>query len=262
MPLQERPPPAPARLPADEAGERLPAPGLDLSVVIPSYLEEENLRVILPRLLQVLHAWGRSFEVLVVDTPKPLDDTRAVCEALGISYVAREGGDRYADAVRTGIARAQGKWILFMDGDGSHAPEFLPRMLEHMEASELVVASRYVSGGATENPAALIWMSWVLNVVYRYVLRIPCRDVSNSLKLYRAERLKGLTLECQHFDVIEEMLVKISLARPPPRVVEVPFVFKARMFGSTKRDLVTFMFSFAVTLGRLFWMKVRFARRS
>lgn len=236
--------------------------GPELSVVIPSYLEEENLRVILPRLVDVLRRWGKPFEVLVVDTPRPLDDTRAVCEASGVDYVPREGGDRYADAVRTGIARARGAWILFMDGDGSHAPEYVPRLLAQTGDSDLVAASRYVEGGATENPAALIWMSWVLNVVYRYVLRIPCRDVSNSLKLYRAERLKGLTLECQHFDVIEEMLVKISLARPPPRVVEVPFVFKARMFGSTKRDLVTFMLSFAVTLGRLFWMRVRFARRS
>jgi dolichol-phosphate mannosyltransferase len=234
---------------------------VDLSVVIPSYLEEENLRVILPRLLDVLRATGREFEVLVVDTPEPLDNTRLVCEAAGVRYVPREGGDRYADAVRTGIARAQGRWILFMDGDGSHAPEFLPRMLAHVETHEIVVASRYVRGGATENPASLIWMSWVLNVVYRYVLRIPCRDVSNSLKLYPAARLKVLKLQCQHFDVIEEILVKVSLQRPPPSVLEVPFVFKARMFGVTKRDLVTFVLSFAVTLGRLLWMRVRFSRR-
>lgn len=232
-----------------------------LSVVIPCYLEEENLRVILPRLLAVLRTWGQPFEILVVDTPTPLDDTKAVCEALGVAYVPREGGDRYADAVRTGIARAQGSWILFMDGDGSHAPEFVARMLARMEDSDLVVASRYMPGGATENPASLIWMSRVLNVVYRWVLRIPCRDVSNSLKLYRAALLKPLTLGCQHFDVIEEILVKVSLAQPPPRVVEVPFVFKARMFGVTKRDLATFMLSFVITLGRLFWMRVRFARR-
>lgn len=235
---------------------------VDLSVVIPSYLEEENLRIILPRLVEVLRGWGRPFEILVVDTPQPLDDTRKVCEASGVSYVPREGGDRYADAVRTGIARARGAWILFMDADGSHAPEYVPRLLEHAGESDVVAASRYVPGGGTENPAILIWMSWVLNLVYRHVLGIPCRDVSNSFKLYRAERLKALTLVCSHFDVIEEILVKLSLVPPRLRVVEVPFVFKARMFGSTKRDLVTFMFSFAVTLGRLFWMKLRFARAS
>lgn len=233
---------------------------VDLSVVIPSYLEEENLRLLLPRLLMVLRGCGRSFEVLVVDTPQPLDNTAAVCEANGVSYLPRSGGDRYADAVRTGIARAAGKWILFMDGDGSHAPEFIPRLLEHAEGYDVVAASRYVEGGATENPAVLIWMSRVLNVVYRRVLGIPCLDVSNSFKLYRADKLKGIPLVCSHFDVIEEILVRLSIADPRLRIREVPFVFKARMFGVTKRDLVTFMLSFVVTLGRLFWMRVRFPR--
>lgn len=232
----------------------------ELSVVIPSYLEEENLRIVLPRLGEVLRTSGRTFEVLVVDTPQPLDDTRDVCAANGVTYLPREGGDRYADAVRTGIARARGRFILFMDADGSHSPEYVPRLLAHAEESDLVAASRYVEGGGTENPAVLIWMSWVLNVVYRRILGIPCRDVSNSFKLYRSGPLKALRLECSHFDVIEEILVKLSLATRPLRVVEVPFVFKARMYGSTKRDLVTFMLSFAVTLGRLFWMKVRFSR--
>ncbi len=233
---------------------------VEVSVVIPSFLEEENLRLILPRLRQVLTSSGRSFEVLVVDTPKPLDNTRAVCEANGVEYHPRDGGDRYADAVRTGIALARGRSILFMDGDGSHAPEFIPRLLEHSESHDVVVASRYVEGGATENPLLLIWMSRVLNVVYGRVLRIPCRDVSNSFKLYRADRLKPLTLVCSHFDVIEEILVKISIAWPGVRIKEVPFVFKARMSGVTKRDLVTFTLSFVATLGRLFWMRVRFAR--
>lgn len=232
----------------------------ELSVVIPSYLEEENLRVILPRLVKVLRAWRRTFELLVVDAPQPRDDTRQVCEANGVTYVPRRGGDRYGDAVRTGIARARGTWIVFMDADGSHAPEDLPRLLDHLGQADVVAASRYVPGGATENPPILIWMSRALNLVYRRVLGIPCRDVSNSFKIYPAERLKALPLVCSHFDVIEEILVKLTLTPPPLRVVEVPFVFRARMFGSTKRDLVTFVLSFAGTLGRLLWMKLRFRR--
>lgn len=234
---------------------------VELSVVIPAYLEEENLRVVLPRLREVLRGSGRTCEVLVVDVQRPADNTRAVCEANGVEHCPREGGDGYADAVRTGIARARGRWILFMDADGSHAPEFIPRLLEHAESHDVVVASRYVEGGATENPPLLIWMSRALNVVYRRVLRIPCRDVSNSFKLYRADRLKPLSLACAHFDVIEEILVKMALAPEGVRIKEVPFVFKARMFGVTKRDLLTFMLSFLVTLGRLLWMRVRFARR-
>src|SRR4051812_14496611 len=124
----------------------------DLSVVIPAYLEEENLRIILPRLAAVLRGTGRSFEVLVVDTEKPIDNTRDVCGQHGAIWCPREGGNNYGDAVRTGLARARGDLILFMDADGSHTPEFIPRLLEHAAANDIVIASRYVEGGATENP--------------------------------------------------------------------------------------------------------------
>jgi len=234
---------------------------VDLSVVIPAYLEEENLRVVLPRLTAVLRGTGRSFEVLVVDTEQPIDQTREVCSGAGVTYCPRHGGNTYGDAVRTGIVAAQGELIVFMDADGSHTPEFIPRLLEHAATHDIVIASRYVAGGATENPAALIWMSRALNRIYTLVLRIPCRDVSNSFKLYRASLLGDLALECRHFDIVEEILVKCSVKKRPLLIKEVPFVFKARMFGITKRDLVTFMLSFFVTLVRLWLMKVR-ARRA
>ena len=230
---------------------------LDLSVVIPAYLEEENLRIILPRLLAVLRDTGRRFEVLVVDTQSPIDNTRAVCEAHAVTYCPRKGGNDYGDAVRTGLAAARGQHILFMDADGSHTPEFIPRLLEHGGTYHIVIASRYVDGGATENPASLIFMSRVLNLVFTVVLRIPARDVSNSFKLYRASLFDGMELECRHFDIIEEMLVKASVRERPLAIKEVPFVFKTRMFGVTKRDLVSFVLSFWVTLGRLFVMRLR-----
>ncbi len=237
-------------------------PKLELSVVIPAYLEEENLRVLLPRLLTVLRASGRTFEVLVVDTEKPIDNTKLVCGETGATYCPRQGGNDYGDAVRTGIASAQGELILFMDADGSHAPEFIPRLIEHAATHDIVIASRYVEGGATENPASLIWMSRILNFIYTLVLRIPCRDVSNSFKVYRARLLKSLELECDHFDIVEEMLVKCSVVQRPLTIKEVPFVFKARMFGVTKRDLVTFVLSFYVTLMRLFFMRLRAGRKA
>ncbi len=235
----------------------------DVSVVIPAYLEEENLRILLPRLLSVLQNARLSFEVLVVDTQVSLDNTRSLCDAMGdcVRHCPREGGNNYGDAVRTGIKLARGKFVLFMDADGSHTPEFIPALLNCAETCDVVVASRYTQGGATENPAALIWMSWVLNSIFRLVLRIPCGDVSNSFKLYRASLIKSLTLECDHFDIVEELLVRCMVAREHLAIREVPFVFKVRMFGRTKRNLIPFIMYFCLTLVRLLRIKLR-ARRA
>ncbi|MCX7847495.1 MAG: glycosyltransferase [bacterium] len=223
----------------------------ELSVVIPAYHEEENLRVLLPRLKATLNGSGLTYEVLVIDTQKPLDNTREVCREWGVSYIARRGSDKFGDAIRTGLAEARGVWILFMDGDGSHTPEFIPQLLAEREGKDVVIASRYVPGGYTENNRVLVFMSHVVNVVYRVVLGLRCKDVSNNFKLYRAELVKGLSLRCDNFDIVEEMLYKISRENPGVRIVEVPFSFKQRMFGKTKRNLFVFMVSYLFTLIRL-----------
>lgn len=233
----------------------------ELSILIPSYLEEENLRVLLPRLRQVVERLNVSCEIIVIDSSEPLDRTEQVCRETGVFHT-RQRGKSYGDAIRSGIAIAKGRNLLFMDADGSHPAEFIPELWQHHEEHDVVIASRYVTGGATENPASLVWMSRILNGIFRLVLWLPCRDVSNGFKLYRASLLKSLDLRCDHFDVVEEMLVKAANLDPGLRIMEVPFVFRKRMFGQTKRNLLVFMLAFAVTLTRLFLIRVsgRFSR--
>lgn len=223
---------------------------VELSIVIPAYMEEENLRLLLPRLRKTVETVIASFEILIVDTRDPRDSTRQVCEESRVSYLNRRGSDSFGAAVRTGISQSRGRHVLFMDADGSHPPEFIPRLLEFKEDFDVVIASRYIGGGHTENTPVLIWMSRVLNMTYALVLNIRCRDVSNSFKIYRGEELRAVQLRCENFDIVEEILVKLS-RRHPLTIKEVPFTFKKRMFGESKRSLVLFLFSYLFTLLRL-----------
>jgi len=232
---------------------RLTPEDLDLSILIPAYMEEQNLRLLLPALREVLDGITARGEIVVVDTLKTMDGTGEVCNAHGARYLHRRGGDHYGDAVRTAIAEARGECCIFMDADGSHSPAFVRDLFARREEADVVVASRYVAGGATDNPRMLIWMSRLVNWTYAWILHLPCRDISNSFKLYRTAMLKGLTLDCNSFDIIEEMLFKLSRRRPPLRIVEIPFTFKERMFGRTKRSLFLFALAYAATLIRLRW---------
>ena len=221
----------------------------DLCVVLPCYREEENLRVLLPRLAEAIR--GLDAEVIVVDTVEPRDGTPAVAAEHGVRYVNRRGGDAFGNAVRTGIREAGGAWILFMDADGSHAPEFVPELWEARGGADVVVASRYVEGGRLENPWHLRAMSRALNATYGLVLGIRCRDISNSFKLYRGDWLRELDLRSDNFDIIEEILFKMGRRHRDLRIVELPFTFQKRMFGETKRDLARFVATYLVTLARL-----------
>lgn len=228
---------------------------VNLSVVLPSYLEEENLRLLLPRLNEALHKIKDRFEVIVIDTMRPLDQTPDVCQMHRAKYVNREKGDSFGDAVRTGIRVARGEYILFMDADGSHPPEFIETLHPYIGEYDVIIASRYIAGGYTENNRLLIFMSRVLNKIYSLVLNLDCRDVSNSFKVYRADQLKALQLYSDNFDIIEEILFKLGKSHKRLSLKEVPFTFKKRMCGQTKRNLFLFMLSYLFTL-----LKLRFGK--
>ena len=224
---------------------------LVISVVIPAYQEEENLRIILPRLKQTLSTLPFGSEIIVVDTMQEMDNAKEVCTLHGADYVNREQGNNYGDAIRTGIKIAKGKYTICMDADGSHTPEFIHKLIEHRDEFDVVIASRYIDGGTTDNSKILIFMSLVVNIVYSVFLGIKCKDVSNSFKLYQAEQLKSLHLKCANFDIVEEILFKLVKAKKTLKIKEVPFYFKKRMFGHTKRNLVAFMFSYLFTIIKL-----------
>jgi dolichol-phosphate mannosyltransferase len=234
---------------------------IELSIVLPAYEEADSLNQVLPVLQQVIAGLTPSSEILVVDTMQPRDETPNVCARLGVTYLPRQGGDLYGDAVRTGFQSARGRFVVVMDGDGSHSPRAIPSLWEQRDASDLVIASRYIRGGQTENPAALILMSQMVNIVFRIVLGLKCYDVSNSFRLYRGADVRALQLECNHFDIVEEILVKLAALRPDFRIKEIPFTFEKRKAGKTKRQLLTFIVGYAGTLLRLLRLQAK-AKRS
>jgi dolichol-phosphate mannosyltransferase len=195
------------------------------------------------------------YEVLVVDTIEPLDNTRAVCQEYDVKYLNRKNGNNYGDAIRTGIQAACGEKIIFMAADGSHSPEFILKLLEYQDSDDVVIASRYIKGGYTENSKILVLMSKILNITYSIFLNIKCKDISNSFKLYDASFIKSINLYCDNFDIVEEILYKLSKNNKKLRIKEIPYTFKARIFGKTKRNLLLFMISYLVTM-----LKLRFGK--
>ncbi|MCL4368412.1 MAG: glycosyltransferase [Actinobacteria bacterium] len=229
---------------------------VELSLVLPAYAEAENLRELLPELVAVVRAITAHFEILVIDTQEPRDDTPAICEALGVRRVPRVGGDEYGNAIRTGIDASRGTWVVIMDVDGSHDPKFINELWRRRVDADVVIASRYAHGGSTDNPFLLVLSSHILNSVFALVLRIPVHDVSNSFRLYHGDELRSLRLTSAHFDIQEEMLARLLWAADrPATVLEIPFRFRQRSHGESKRSMVVFIAAFVGAMGRLWVLK-------
>lgn len=226
-----------------------------LNILIPSYDEYENLVTLVPEIIKSLE--GKvDYTLFVIDRVKGCKRTKGL-ENLSnrIKVVSRAPCDFYGDAVRTGIQIAFADFVLFMDADGSHDPKFILELWKERDNADIVIASRYTKGGSSFNGPLLRSMSFLVNFSYRVVLNIPVKDVSNSFKLYRAVFIKPLALSSNNFDIIEEIIHNSLRANKGLKMKEIPYHFKERLHGESKRDLVKFSISFFVTLFNLRFRK-------
>ena len=95
---------------------------------------------------------------------------------------------RCAKASRPRAAR----YILTLDADLSHDPDFIVKLWRSRERAEVVIASRYVRGGVAYMPRSRLILSRVLNAFFARGLGLPVRDLSSGFRLYRAAAVQGL----------------------------------------------------------------------
>lgn len=237
---------------------------MDVSIVLPAYKEAQNLMTILPAINKCLENEPLSYEILVIDTVEKLDGTEEVCKSNHAHCISREGRNLYGDAIRTGFAHAAGKYIVIMDADGSHNPNDILRFYNEMQQKEyaLIIGSRYCKGGYTDNNFILRFMSWMLNVTYRVAFGLEVKDVSDSFRMYSAQYVKQLELECDNFDIVEEILIKLKYSIKDFKVKEIPISFNKRDKGESKRDLMKFIGSYIKTMKKLLQIRNRAKQRT
>jgi glycosyltransferase involved in cell wall biosynthesis len=211
---------------------------MDISVVLPVMNECENVRLLLPRLKSILEREKLTYEILVIDG-NSTDGTREAAAELG-ARVLPERRRGYAGALTTGLAEAQGDYILTLDADMSHEPDFVTKMWRARGKGDIVVASRYARGGVAYTGYIRKKLSDFLNFAMRRGLSMPVGDMSSGFRLYRREAAQQELdkLESQNFEIQEEILVK-AYARGFS-VTEVPFVYFPRGSGSSHARVLRF----------------------
>jgi dolichol-phosphate mannosyltransferase len=208
-------------------------------VVIPTFNEAGNIGAVLAK----LRAVNSSVDVLVVDDSSPDGTGRLVAaEAQGdedlslLSRPERAGlGTAYVEGF--GLALEKGyAAVVEMDADLSHDPADVPRLLERLEAADLVIGSRYVSGGRIQNWGTLRrFLSKAGNLYARVLMGWTVRDATSGFRAYSSRILQdvdldGIRSEGYAFQI--EMVRRVLLSGG--RVVEVPITFSERTGGRSK----------------------------
>lgn len=232
----------------------------DLSLVVPTYNERDGLAALVEALFSVCAAHDIGLELVIVDDNSP-DGTGAVADELAktrrIRVLHRAGKLGLGTAVMEGFELASAPILGVMDADFSHPPALVPSLLATMNrtGADIVVASRYISGGSTPSwPFRRRMLSRVACLLARPLS--PIRDAASGFFLIRREVIRGLSIKAGGFKICLEIVVRAW----PHRLVEVPYQFDDRELGESKMSTREAL-GYLVQLRDLFWLRLKGPRR-
>lgn len=216
--------------------------------MLPTYQEAANLPVVLAALFELpLEA----LRVMVVDDNSP-DGTGDVAEELADKYgrdrlsvvhrAAKQGlGRAYIDGMSRAVA-AGAEFVVQMDSDLSHGPQYLPQMLGTLLAADadVVIGSRYVVGASVgeEWPWYRKALSRFANAYVRLLLRIGIQDVTAGYKVWRTSALDEIGLQSVRSTGYSfQVEMNYRSVRQGLKVIELPIHFSDRTEGKSKITL-------------------------
>jgi dolichol-phosphate mannosyltransferase len=212
-------------------------------VVIPTYNEAENVEPLVRAILPRLASAAGTHRVLIVDDSSP-DGTGEIADRLAleldsVEVLHRTEKDGLGRAYAAGFARALAggaELVIQMDADFSHDPAHLPALIAAAADADLVIGSRYVSGGGvTDWGLTRRLLSRGGSAYARTVLGVPVRDLTGGFKCFRRELLERVSLSgFQTAGFGFQVEVTYRAARAGARVSEVPIRFRDRRVGTSK----------------------------
>jgi dolichol-phosphate mannosyltransferase len=206
---------------------------------MPTYNEKENLAHSIAELFK----HNPSVDLLVVDDASP-DGTGQLADQIAqtnkqISVLHRSSKEGLGPAYLAGFdygLRHGYKFLVEMDADGSHRAVDLQRLISVSTSADLVIGSRWVSGGSVVNwPMLRKLISKLGNLYTRLLLRSNVRDMTAGFRIYRSELLQKLDLTnvASHgYSFQVEMAWRSIQAKA--QIIEVPITFVEREQGVSK----------------------------
>ena len=226
-----------------------------LSVVVPTFNERDNVTVLYRRLDAVLKEV--SWEVIFVDDNSP-DGTWELVRELArrdsrVRCIRRIGRRGLSGACIEGILASSAPYAAVIDADLQHDEAQLAKMVALLRDSpaELVVGSRYIDGGSADSfNKQRAGASALATEVARRVLRVEIKDPMSGFFMIRRDRFEQLApqLSTQGFKILLDI---VATAQGTLRTVEIPYTFGSRQHGESKLDSMVALDFLGLVLAKL-----------
>ena len=215
-----------------------------ISLIVPTYNEQENIRELVEQTGKALAASSHDdFELIIVDDNSPdgtADEVRSLQRSRPwLKLVVRENERDLSTAVLAGWHIARGEILGCMDGDLQHPPEHLPKLLDRLCTADvdIVIASRYIEqGGVSDWKFHRQMVSTIATVLAKLLLPNKVRRVLDPMSgffMLKRTVIQGVILKPRGYKILLEVLGRGIYHR----VEEVPYTFLERARGGSKIGL-------------------------
>lgn len=155
----------------------------DVSVIIPVYNEAENIVGVIDRLISVV---GQDAEIIVVDDGSS-DGSGNLIADKGVKVIRHPYNKGNGAAVKTGIRKATRPILVFMDGDGQHKPEDIPKLVEKIGEYDMVIGARTFQ---SVQSAPRFTYNKMLNFIAGYLTGYKIKDLTSGFRVIKKELAK------------------------------------------------------------------------
>jgi dolichol-phosphate mannosyltransferase len=216
------------------------------SIVIPTYNESQNIPLIIPQLDSALKKQKIPYEVIVVDDNSP-DKTSEVAQNLSsdfpITIIKRTEKRGLSSAIFDGFCAANGEIVGVIDADLSHPPELVPQLIKPLllDEADMSVGSRYCKEGGVER-WSLFRRLVSIGATGLAKMLTPIKDPMSGFFFMRKKDLDGIIVKSEGYKILLEILVKLKKKKGRAlHVLEIPYLFKTRDYGSSKLDMKQYL---------------------
>ncbi|MBN2014526.1 MAG: glycosyltransferase family 2 protein [Candidatus Altiarchaeota archaeon] len=158
---------------------------VEISVVVPVYNEERSISGLIADLKRVMKASGYGHEIIVVDDGST-DGSKKILEGIDGIKVVEHGENRgYGAALKSGIMKSAGEWILIIDADGTYSSDDIPKLLGHFRKYDMMIGARI--GEKVRIPLSRRPIKGFFNMFAGYLTGKDIPDLNSGLRLFRRD---------------------------------------------------------------------------
>jgi dolichol-phosphate mannosyltransferase len=220
---------------------------MDLSIILPTYNEKNNINILVKNILKILNDLDNK-EIIVVDDNSS-DGTYLYCKKEfeknnQIKLILRKNNRGLANSIGEGIKASKGKNIIVMDTDLSHDPKLIPQIINLNKDYDIVSCSRYCEGGSMGNKLHY-YCSFSYNLLLKFILKTQIKDNTGGYFCIKRNTLDLLPFEKIFYGYGEYFFRLLYFANKKKKsIIEIPTIYNRRIYGRSKSNFSLLLFKY------------------